>query len=277
MNKTITTSLAMWLIITTGSVFAMGHGGKGQGKMMMKESDHHTVDFSSYEISVLTEDEKTAIIHMREEEKLARDVYQTLGKTTDSKVFQNIPKSEGRHMDVFDQLIDRYGLKDPVKDESVVGTFTDPLFTDLFAKLTEKGKLSDADAFEVGAMVEDINMANLMKYGMATEKADLKLAYDTLLVQSKNHMSAFVRQLDRLGKTFEPTHINAQQLSEAVDAGAKHMEDEAKEMGGHALEIQNELNESVDLIDDIKIEVQTTPKKEGFFQSIMNFFKNLFK
>ncbi len=207
-----------------------------------KHGDEHTVDFSTFKKGILTEDEKLAIIHMREEEKMARDIYRELSKTTKSKAFVNIPVSENRHMDVFDQLIDRYDLEDPVKDESEQGVFTNTKFTKLYKELTEKGKKSDKDAFEVGAMVEDINMANLIKYGNVTDKKDLKLAYSTLLKQSKHHMSAFYRNLKRVGGDFNPKYITEAQLLEAVNSGKKHMEEEAMGGGKKAKEMLAEID-----------------------------------
>ena len=251
--------LTTFLGLGTQSFAQMNGYGKNQQKQEM-EHDSHTVDFTSLEKGILTQEEIDALIHMREEEKLARDIYTVLGETTPSAVFKNIPRSEQTHMDAFDQLLDRYEIPDPVVDESSIGTFTDPFFTNLFIELKEKGQQSDKDAFEVGAMVEDLNMANLIKYGQATDKPDLKLAYDTLLKQSKNHMSAFIGQLDRLGYEFEPEYITSEQLSIAVLEGKEHMDQEAKEDGGHALEIQNEIQE-----------------RKSIFARIRVFFTNLFR
>ncbi|HIP34154.1 MAG TPA: DUF2202 domain-containing protein [Bacteroidia bacterium] len=211
------------------SMYKKGGERKGQGKNheegeegCSEDKDGHTVDFSKYKINELTESEKKAIIHMREEEKMARDIYRTLSKTTDSKVFVNIPISENKHMDVFHQLIDRYDLADPVIDEANIGTFTDPEFTKLFNTLVEKGKLSDKDAYEAGLMVEDLNMYNLLKYSSETEKADLKLAYDTLFKQSRHHMAAFNRQLEKVGGKYTPTYITMEQFEEAINSQKGH-------------------------------------------------------
>lgn len=223
-----------------------------QEKNQEMKHDSHTVDFTSLKKGILTQDEIDALIYMREEEKLARDIYTVLGETTPSSVFKNISRSEQTHMDAFDQLLDRYEVPDPVVDESVIGTFTDPFFTNLFIELKEKGQQSDKDAFEVGAMVEDLNMANLIKYSEATDKPDLKLAYNALLTQSKNHMSGFVRQLDRLGYEFEPEYITSEQLSIAVADGKEHMDQEAEQDGGHALEIQKEIQQKKSMFTKIK-------------------------
>ena len=53
---------------------------------------------------------------IREEEKLARDVYITLGEQWGLPIFASIAESEQRHMDAFGRLIDKYGLEDPVTD-----------------------------------------------------------------------------------------------------------------------------------------------------------------
>lgn len=243
--------LVTFLGIGTYSFAQMNGYRENQQKQEM-EYDSHTVDFGDYEKGTLTQEEINALVHMREEEKLARDIYTVLGETTLSAVFKNIPRSEQTHMDAFDQLLDRYEILDPVIDESAIGTFTDPFFTNLFIELKEKGQQSDKDAFEVGAMVEDLNMANLIKYGEATDKPDLQLAYNTLLKQSKNHMSAFVRQLDRLGYEFEPKYITSEQLSIAVMEGKEHMDQEVEQDEGHALEIQNEIQEKKSILIKIK-------------------------
>ena len=70
---------------------------------------------------------------MREEEKLAHDVYVTLYAQWDLPIFQNISRSEQTHTDAVKTLIDRYGLTDPAS--SKVGVFTNPdlqaLYNDL--------------------------------------------------------------------------------------------------------------------------------------------------
>jgi len=51
---------------------------------------------------------------MREEEKLARDVYNTFYAQWGARVFNNIATSESRHMASIKTLPDRCGLTDPV-------------------------------------------------------------------------------------------------------------------------------------------------------------------
>ena len=86
----------------------------------------------------LTEAEEHYILYMREEEKLARDVYLTLYETWGAEIFANISDSEQRHMDAVKSLITRYGLVDPVVDDTL-GAFTNPDFELLYDQLVEDG------------------------------------------------------------------------------------------------------------------------------------------
>jgi hypothetical protein len=54
----------------------------------------------------LSEEEFSALLYMREEEKLARDVYLTLGAHWSLPIFQNIGQSEQAHMDAVKVLLD---------------------------------------------------------------------------------------------------------------------------------------------------------------------------
>ena len=61
-----------------------------------------TIDSIKYDLSSI---EKDGLIYMRLEEKLARDVYLTLGETYKQRMFVNIPESEQRHMDAVKALL----------------------------------------------------------------------------------------------------------------------------------------------------------------------------
>ena len=113
----------------------------------------------------LTEEEIIHITYIRQEEKLARDVYLTLYELYQVP-FGNISESEQRHMDALKRLIDKYGLEDPVEDDTV-GVFPDPdtdtdiNFNDLYIELVEKGKMSYCDALQVGIDIEILDIDDI--------------------------------------------------------------------------------------------------------------------
>ena len=65
-------------------------------------------------VNTLLEPEAEMLTFMREEEKLARDVYIEMFEQWDAVIFTNIVDSEQKHMDTMKKMIDKYGLPDPV-------------------------------------------------------------------------------------------------------------------------------------------------------------------
>jgi hypothetical protein len=62
----------------------------------------------------LSDKEKESILYMREEEKLARDVYDSMFVVWDMNPFANIRQSERRHLEMVKGLINDYKLNDPL-------------------------------------------------------------------------------------------------------------------------------------------------------------------
>ena len=142
--------------------------------------------------SVLTEKEIAGLIQMREEEKLARDVYTTLGENWGTRIFSNIASSEQTHTDAIKVLLERYDIKDPVTSNAV-GVFTSKTVQDLYSKLTAQGKVSLAEALIVGATIEDLDIHDLDIFKSQTTKEDILRTYNNLQRGSRNHMRAFVK------------------------------------------------------------------------------------
>lgn len=153
--------------------------------------------------STLTEKEIAGLIQMREEEKLARDVYTTLGEIWGTRVFSNIASSEQTHTDAIKVLLERYDIKDPVTSNAV-GIFTSKTMQDLYNNLTAQGKVSLAEALTVGATIEDLDIHDLDILKSETTKEDILITYNNLQRGSRNHMRAFVK----VGGTYTPKYIS---------------------------------------------------------------------
>ena len=166
------------------------------------------------ELEISDED---ALLHMREEEKLARDVYTTLFTVWNQVVFSRIAESEQSHMDAVLYLINRYELDDPA-DGNGVGEFTNSLFTDLFTQLVEAGSLSLTDGLLVGATIEDLDIQDLVEILEVTEQEDLRIVYQNLLKGSRNHLRSFVGMLEDYGISYTPVYIS-EELFRDVNRG----------------------------------------------------------
>lgn len=140
----------------------------------------------------LSQPETERLLLMREEEKLARDVYLALGQKWNMPVFPNIAQSETRHMAAVKGLLDRYGLQDPVVVDTP-GKFTNPKLSQLYDSLVQTGMASAADAYRVGVQIEELDIADLKEGIAATTHSDIQMVYQNLLRASQNHLRAFSR------------------------------------------------------------------------------------
>ncbi len=130
--------------------------------------------------------------YLIEEEKLAHDVYVTLGDQWGSRIFSNIASAEVRHQRQVEALLPTYGFDDPRIDQ--VGRFADPDLQALYDRLVAEGSRSQAAAFQVGVTIEETDIADL-KAAMSGAPADVTAVLESLLSGSQNHLAAFQRQL----------------------------------------------------------------------------------
>jgi hypothetical protein len=142
----------------------------------------------------LTEAEKYWLTYMREEEKMARDVYLVLYEKWQSRVFNNIAISEQKHMDAIKTLLDGYGITDPAAGKSA-GEFTNPELQDLYYELVRDGSVSLVEALNVGVSIEETDIDDLNTGIASTKRKDIITVYSNLLAGSYNHLDAFIANL----------------------------------------------------------------------------------
>jgi len=164
-------------------------------------------------VAILSEAEESTLLWMREEEKVARDVYLTLYNAWNKKVFANIADSERSHMDALLKKIESFGLVDPVIPG--IGSFSNPELQVVYDGLITQGKLSYIDALIVGASIEDMDIRDINNAIAETSNLGLKTTYESLLEGSKNHLRAFVGLLEQAGVEYSPQFIE-QALFEAI-------------------------------------------------------------
>lgn len=168
------------------------------------------------ETTELTDEEAELLIFMREEEKLARDVYLTLYDEWGQKVFQNIANSEQQHTDAIKMLIEKYELTDPVTNDEI-GVFENEELQELYNALTELGSESIYEALKVGGAIEEIDILDLEEAMEITDNEDINLVYQNLLKGSENHLRAFVRVIERQGYEYAPQYLTQAQYDEIVN------------------------------------------------------------
>ncbi len=165
--------------------------------------------------SELSEEEKVAILYMREEEKLARDVYLALYERWGLPIFNNIARSEQRHMDMVKALIDRYGLEDPALER---GKFTNQELQGLYNELVRRGSSSVEEALKVGALIEEIDIKDIRKW-LQVVNFDVEQVFKNLMHGSENHLRAFTSTLKSYGVDYQPQVLTPEEYQRIMESG----------------------------------------------------------
>ena len=204
LNKSIIASLAvLGIALAINPVFAEESTGTDNG------DSNTALDFN----------EKTHLEFMCEEEKLARDVYITLGtRHPKASIFGRIDDSEERHKCAVADVLERYGVPNPSTNDNV-GVFTGEAygryFTEKYNAFIERGAGTVLDALYVGAFIEELDMLDINQCPkiivetdngindisecgkIYTDKPDIQRLYGSLLEGSENHLRAYVRNIEK--------------------------------------------------------------------------------
>lgn len=160
----------------------------------------------------LTEAEIEGIRFMREEEKVARDVYIYLYEIYPLRPFLNISKSEQAHMDAIKYLIDIYDLEDPVGDNPE-GVFQNEDLQELYDVLIVKGSASREEALKVGALIEEVDIIDLQtELDSIAENEDVISVYTNLCRASEAHLRAFTGVLTLYGVEYVPVKLSQEEF-----------------------------------------------------------------
>ncbi len=189
-----------------GGAYGYEEGFAGDMQVLLNATEKESVDAA----------EADALAYMREEEKLARDVYLALYETWNIPVFNNIARSEAQHMDSIKLLLDRYGLEDPAAD-SAPGVFENPELQKLYDSLTEEGRSSIVAALNIGATIEDLDIKDLQDALAESDNKDIGILYQNLMKGSRNHLRSFLRQLDRENESYEAQFISQDYLEKVIN------------------------------------------------------------
>ena len=147
--------------------------------------------------TTLTTEEKNDLIFMREEEKLARDVYLTLFDVWGTPVFADIATSEQQHMDAILKLLKTYNLPDPAAG-NLVGEFVNTELQVLYDALIARGKQSELKALMVGGVIEETDIEDLNAAMETSRLSNIDKVYQNLLNGSYNHLRAFASNIESL-------------------------------------------------------------------------------
>jgi len=166
----------------------------------------------------LDDNELAGLLLMREEEKLARDVYEYMHQKYNMKIFENIMHSEEVHMFAIKVMIEKYDLDDPV-DNSPAGIFKNSKLQEIYNALITKGDKSLTDALVVGTIIEDLDINDLNELIKESSNKDLIYVYENLNLGSRNHLRAFYRNVLNKGGEYTPQYISQDEFDAILAIG----------------------------------------------------------
>jgi len=163
------------------------------------------------------DDNELAVLHsIKEEEKLARDVYTALYEKWGSQVFSRISGAESNHLNAVNYLLKSEGDSDTLI--GAPGIFTNPEVQLLYSELISKGSVSLAEAFATGALIEEMDIFDIQKSLAGVSNENILMVFENLTRGSRNHLRAFNRQLTSIGLEYNPVYISADEFELIVNS-----------------------------------------------------------
>jgi hypothetical protein len=210
---------ALGTVALTPVLTACGGGGDATGTLSANLSPAAAPQATAVAVG-LSPEEVAALKFMREEEKLAHDVYAALYSLWGANVFHQISLSETTHTEAILALLTKYGIDDPAAS-TAPGEFADPALQALYNTLMGMGRVSLIEALKVGALIEETDIHDINEKVAITNEADILTVYASLLCGSGNHLRAFNDRLLAQGFTYVPQVISQQAWDAIANAPAQ--------------------------------------------------------
>ena len=167
----------------------------------------------------LEEAQKSNLLYLLEEEKLARDIYILFDEIWGLNQFRNIKNSEEAHIGYVSTVLDMYKIEYELLP---IGEFKNIEIQGLYDSLALEGKKSSLHALMVGAFIEDLDISDLNVLLESATKDTLIDLYTRLLCGSKNHMRAFNKGIEKEGSYYEPEFISEELFDEILSSQNEH-------------------------------------------------------
>jgi hypothetical protein len=215
-NTILKISTTLLMVLTLTACGSSEDAGRGGPPMTVNEDGTSTFDttnllntLAALPIEALSANESASLAFMREEEKLAYDVYSQLNTLWGGqvRVFGNIARSEASHTEAVRQLLIRYGLADPAVNLQA-GVYADANLQTLYTNLVTQGSVSMVAALQVGAAIEEIDLVDIETALQSIDNQDIRMVYDNLAKGSRNHLRSFVKNLEQQGVVYAPQHLS---------------------------------------------------------------------
>jgi hypothetical protein len=167
--------------------------------------------------SQITDAEINGIISLREEEKVAYDVYMYLYEKYDNLVFKNIAQNEKDHMIKMKELINTYNLNDPLSGtEDSRGVFTNKKMQGLYDEMIMGGNYGVVDAMRASARFEETDIQDLRNNIAISSDPTILAVYQILEASSQDHLRALVKYIKEEGISYKPSVLSKEEYDKIM-------------------------------------------------------------
>ena len=162
----------------------------------------------------LTPNEIQWLIYIREEEKMARDLYIGMYNSWGLSIFKSISEEEQEHINAMLELFKMYSIVDPLAGD-VPRNYTNQHIANLHTSLLTQGMQSNKDGLKACALQEEISMQDLDLAMKSTQQQAINKVYSELQRDSINHLRSFIHSLEIFGERYMAVKI-PQQTVDAI-------------------------------------------------------------
>lgn len=164
----------------------------------------------------LTTDEIEFIYAVREDEKLAHNLYiYFVTQYPTARQLANIGNAEINHITTIERVFTYYEIDFPTLGQP--GVFTDENRQAIYTRLTAQGSTLH-EAYQVMAALEEENIVIYSKVASELTNPNLQLIINNLAQSSENHFKVLVNQITAWGSIYTPTLLEASQYEEILDS-----------------------------------------------------------
>lgn len=159
----------------------------------------------------LGEADRRTLLHVSQQEKLARDFYSSLSETWRLDVFHTTSGSEDIHADALRTLLARYKLPDPAYGLGR-GEFNRVDLSERYNDLIARGRFSAVEALKAAASVEELEIEHISERLPQVQSPELANVLESVVASDKHHLRSLVVALRKLGHTYTPTRLRREQF-----------------------------------------------------------------
>lgn len=173
------------------------------------------VESSATEVE-LSENQKSHLVNLYEEEKLAHDLYTEFYDAHAYTPFSHHIDAEAKHMVLVDEILTLYDISRP---NLGFGLFENEGYQKYYNEWLVKGVSDGVHSCYIAAYIEEMDILDLIEGIQLAETTEIKELYETLKAGSENHLRAYNKFLKMEFNIDYTPQLMSQELFDKIISG----------------------------------------------------------